>query len=164
MGPIPQVFRMTKIQFEVRRVDYKLTLPLRQKVLKPFLQEEECINPGDDLPSTHHFACYAINSEMEKIVSIASFIQEPHPIAPDAQSPYRLRGMATDIAAQGSGAGALVLNEGMKFLKSQTACNFVWCNAREKAFGFYQKMGFTTHGEMFDIKDIGPHKVMYKWY
>ncbi len=162
MGPIPQVYRMNERNFahtSTTLISTQETLPLRKKILKPFLTEAECINPGDDLQSTFHFAC-KVDS---KIVSIATFLAEPHPCLPQALHPYRLRGMASDTdLGPRQGYGSRVLQEGIEYLQTHQQCDAIWCNAREQAFGFYEKMGFQFFGELFDIKDIGPHKVMYK--
>ncbi|MDG0817180.1 GNAT family N-acetyltransferase [Bdellovibrio svalbardensis] len=143
-------------KIDIRRIYTNETLPLRKKVLKPFLTEEECINPGDDLTSTYHFGLFQEN----KLISISTFIQEGHP---DFLStfPYRLRGMATDTEFQGQGLGGILLQHGVEYLR-QKECDFLWFNARIKAFPFYEKLGFSYYGPLFDIKDIGPHKVMYK--
>ena len=145
-----------KNDIEVKQISTKETLPVRKKILKPFLREEECVNPGDDLPTTYHFGLY----KSGELVSIATFLYESHPEF-SAGFPYRLRGMATDSSVQGQGLGSLLLVYGVEFLRAKK-CDFIWFNAREKAFSFYQKLGFIIHGPMFEIKDIGPHKVMYK--
>ncbi len=142
--------------YHIERITTAQTLPLRQKVLKPFLQESECINPGDDLQTTFHFGLVS----NDKILSIATFLKEDSPEIPAVFS-YRLRGMATDSEFQGQGCGRLVLLGGIERLQKLN-CDLIWCNARENAFHFYEKLGFTFHGPMFEIKDIGPHKVMYK--
>lgn len=144
------------IQYDVRQISTKDTLPLRKKVLKPFLSEEECVNPGDDLPTTYHLGLF----HGGRLVSIATFIQESHP-AFSAGFPYRLRGMATDQTFSGQGFGGTLLRHGIEHLRSKR-CDFLWFNARIKAFPFYEKLGFSYYGPLFDMKDIGPHKVMYK--
>lgn len=144
------------MHYEIRQITTAETLPLRQKVLKPFLRPEECINPGDDLPTTYHFGLFH-NGEL---VSIATFLMESHPEF-SAGFPYRLRGMATDDRFQGQGLGQKLLRHGVEYLRSKR-CDFIWFNARIKAFPFYEKLGFYYHGPLFEMKDIGPHKVMYK--
>lgn len=143
-------------KYDIRIISTQETLPLRKKVLKPFLTEEECVNPGDDLTSTYHLGLFYEN----KLASISTFIQESHPDFP-AKFSYRLRGMATDQAFQGKGLGGILLREGVEFLRSK-GCDFLWFNARIKAFSFYEKLGFSYYGPLFDMKDIGAHKVMYK--
>ena len=36
----------------------------------------------------------------------------------------------------------------------------LWCDAREVAFGFYERMGFVFLNDTYDIPDIGPHRTM----
>lgn len=162
MGPVPQVYRMNEKNFDralTSLISAQETLPLRKKILKPFLSEAECRNPGDEDPTTFHFACKVEN----QIVAIATFLAEPHACLSKALHPYRLRGMASDNQwGLHQGFGSRVLLDGIEYLRVHQNCDAVWCNAREQAFGFYEKMGFQFYGEMFDIKDIGPHKVMYK--
>lgn len=145
-----------RLEYDIKKITTKQTLPLRKKVLKPFLSEEECVNPGDDLPTTIHLGLFFAG----KIVSIATFIQESHPEF-SAGYPYRLRGMATDPNYRGQGCGQMLLRHGVEFLKEKR-CDLLWFNARQKAFPFYEKLSFYYHGPLFDMKDIGPHKVMYK--
>ena len=40
--------------------------------------------------------------------------------------------------------------------------DIIWCNARLGAFNFYKKLGFEVIGDIFNIKDIGPHYYMFK--
>ena len=141
---------------EIIRIHTQQTLPLRKKVLKPFLTEDECINPGDDLSTTYHFGLLV----QGKLISVSTFLQEGHSDF-SFHMPYRLRGMATDDDCRGQGFGQLLLNHGQNFLTTQ-GCDFLWFNARIKAFPFYEKLGFSYHGPLFEMKDIGPHKVMYK--
>ncbi|MFM6929817.1 MAG: GNAT family N-acetyltransferase [Bdellovibrio sp.] len=114
------------------------------------------MNPGDDLATTFHFGLFVAG----KIISIATFIQEPYSEFA-AEHPYRLRGMATDPNYSGQGYGQALLRYGVEFLKEQS-CDLLWFNARQGAFPFYEKLNFYYHGPLFEMKDIGPHKVMYK--
>lgn len=146
---------MTSV-LKIRAITTRETLSLRKSVLKPFLSEEECVNPGDDLPTTFHFGLF-LN---DQLASIATFIQEAHPDFP-AKWPYRLRGMATDSTFHNMGFGTALLRHCMEQLELK-GCDFLWFNARIKAFSFYEKLGCQFYGPLFEIKDIGPHKVMYK--
>lgn len=144
------------IQPIVRFITAEQTMALRHSVLKPHLRREECGMPEDHLSTTFHIGVIL----GEKIVSIGTFILERHPDLAGG-FPYRLRGMATDPKYQGQGMGSLVLQEGITQLKN-LKCDLLWCNARKRAFPFYEHMGFQYYGPMFEMKDIGPHKVMYK--
>lgn len=141
---------------EIHAITTQETLGLRKSVLKPFLTEEECINPGDDLPTTLHYGLF----HQQKLISIATFIKEDHSDF-STKLAYRLRGMATDPNYHRQGFGKMLLTHSMKQLKKQ-GCDFLWFNARIKAFPFYEKLGCSYHGPLFELKDIGLHKVMYK--
>jgi predicted GNAT family N-acyltransferase len=143
--------------FQISKISTEQTLGLRQKVLKPFLSADQCVNPGDELVTTFHLGLF----REEKLISICTFLSEPSPVF-NAGNPYRLRGMATDESVRDQGFGRILLQHGMTMLR-QTRCDFLWCNARQKAFNFYQTMGFFYHGELFEMDRIGPHKVMYKY-
>lgn len=144
------------LQYEVRQITTADTLSLRQRVLKPFLRVEECVNPGDDLVTTFHYGLF----HAAKLVSVETFLLESHPEF-SAGCPYRLRGMATDSLYRGQGFGQKLLRYGVENLR-QKGCDLIWFNARIKAFSFYEKLGFAPHGPLFEMKDIGLHKVMYK--
>jgi hypothetical protein len=131
--------------------------PLRHQVLRPHQEFKTILYPQDQWPTTFH-----IGARLDgKIVCVATFHEEAFAELP-AQLPYRLRGMATDTSFHGKGIGRMVLEKGIQELKSRH-CDLLWCNAREVAFQFYEKLGLLYLGPMFDIPDIGPHKVMYKY-
>lgn len=131
------------------------TFALR-KQMRPLRDLLDQRNPEDDLPTTFHIGTFIDKN----LVGIASFSLEPHPHL-KFQMAYRLRGMATEQSLKGSGIGRRTLEYGIEELKKR-GCDLLWCNAREVAFGFYQKLKFSFLGEIFDIPTIGPHKVMYK--
>jgi GNAT superfamily N-acetyltransferase len=145
------------LAFEIRLISSAEAIPLRKKILRP----EESTNAGvmyagDDLSNTFHFGLFID----KKLCGVSSWLHEPFADFP-AQNPYRLRGMAVESDLQGQGLGLKLLDHGVEFL-NQKNCDLIWFNARENAFSFYGKLGFVTHGPMFDIKGAGPHKVMYK--
>lgn len=146
-----------KLHHHISKIPTEYTLPLRQKVLKPFLHADDCVNPGDDAPTTFHLGLF----HERKLVTICTFLNEPHPEF-NAGTPYRLRGMATDPNYAGQGFGQILLQHGTVLLR-QRYSDLLWCNARMKAFPFYEKMGFQFHGPLFDMDRIGPHKIMYKY-
>jgi GNAT superfamily N-acetyltransferase len=143
---------------QIKKITAPETLPLRQKVLKPFLSLDECIMPGDELKTTVHWGFFLQNT----LVSVATIMFEKHPDFSFEKS-FRLRGMATDLSLAGQGLGSRLLKVAEDDLIKQ-GIEFLWFNARIKAFPFYERLGFQYHGELFEIDRIGPHKVMYKSY
>lgn len=144
------------LQTEIELVSAAETWPLRQRVLKPFLRESECVYPEDEFKTTFHLGLF----HNDKLLSVATFMQESSPHF-SAGFPYRLRGMATDMAYRSQGFGGILLRNGIEKLKSRR-CDLLWCQARVMAFSFYKKLGFHFHGELFELPNIGAHKVMYK--
>ena len=123
---------------------------LREGKLKP----EECIFLNDDHPDTFHLGFIQNHNP----ICVVTFHHQNHPdYVGDA---YQLRGMATALEYQGKGIGNKLVNFSIVYLRGK-GVNYIWCNARQKAFKFYQSLGFEFISEEFDIPGIGPHKVMY---
>lgn len=136
-------------------ISAKDTYPLRSTVLRPGQPLDNCKYQGDEVEGSFHLG---VKTE-GVIVGIASFSPELwHQL--DARNPYRLRGMATAEAVRGQGYGRKLVEHGLAELKRRD-CDLLWFNAREVAFGFYEKLGFQYGSEMFEIPLIGPHRVMY---
>jgi len=134
------------------------TLDLRSRVLRPGQSIENCKYPEDNAPTTFHFAAI----ENNKVICNGTFIQQSHTLFATAERPFRLRGMATDPIYQRQGLGRLVIEAALLELKNRKA-DLLWFNARTSAEIFYQKLGFLTIEDIFEIPTVGPHKVMYKW-
>ena len=116
----------------------------------------ECRFQGDEHGRTFHLGAF----EEGKLVSVASFYYQNNPaVAEDHQ--FRLRGMATLPKFQRRGLSSALLRTAFPLIK-QNLCQVVWCNARQEAYPFYQKVGFDFWGEEFDVPHIGPHTLMTK--
>lgn len=129
--------------------------PLRLKILRPGCQEKAVIYSCDT-----EISCFHIGAKIDKkVVGIATFYEAHHKEITGKKS-YRLRGMATDDKLQNQGIGKKVLDYSFDYLRKK-GVDLLWCNARLIALNFYKKLGFKTHGELFQIKNIGPHYDMY---
>jgi GNAT superfamily N-acetyltransferase len=156
----------------VKLISAEDTLILRQLVLRPTFTVKDCIYPEDKNLTTFHVGVFTsaetdngLDDQHTKLVCVATFIQQQHfdfSEKIDGLKSYRLRGMACDAQFQKRGLGRLALEFGIKQI-TELSGQFLWCNARQSAFEFYEKIGFTIYGPMFDIAGIGPHKVMYKY-
>ncbi len=132
------------------------TYPLRLKVLRPGGTLEDCDFPNDRLEGSFHLGTHAGDER----ISVASFYPEKHP-ALNGWKQFRLRGMATDPAFQGKGAGKRLMQFAVDHLKDLRV-DVIWCNARTAAVPFYEKLGFVTKGDEFQIPGIGPHFLMIR--
>jgi len=140
----------------VRPVPAAATRPMRLEVLRPGRPPGDAVYPGDDDPTTVHFAAVPA-AEGGGVVGIASLYAEPRPGGPVPA--WRLRGMATAPAARGAGVGAALLGACIDHVAAHGGGE-LWCNARVVASGFYARFGFEVVGDRFEIEGIGIHEVM----
>lgn len=157
----------TSLLFEVRRIPAHRTWELRQRVLRPHQRIEEMNYFGDHDADTAHFGAFIKTADIEDLLSIGSIylapLKGPHATLPDDGRTWQLRGMATAPGRSGSGLGAGVLKAAIAHARSNPAGKggvTLWCNARQGALGFYEKFGFISVSETFELAGIGPHKVM----
>ncbi len=136
----------------VEQVDATTTYPLRGRVLRPGRPVEI---PGDDDPTTLHLAARRESGQVVGVVRL-------HPAAcawRAAEQPWQLRGMATDPEVRGAGAGRALVAEALSRLAAAGA-DLVWCDAREAAVAFYERMGLTVVTDAYDVAGVGPHRGM----
>jgi ribosomal protein S18 acetylase RimI-like enzyme len=142
------------LSFSLTNVDE--IIPLRHLVLRTGRPLETCHFKGDRDENTLHFS-----SKLEgQVVGCVSFMKNKHSQF-EYESPYQLRGMAVSPKHRRLKIGTQLLDYAEFYLKSKQE-GLIWCNVRESAIQFYQKQGYKTKGNLFAIKDIGPHVVMYK--
>lgn len=138
----------------IKFINAEEVLPLRSSVLRENKPLAECVFPGDDAADTFHLAYFV----KEEIVCVASFYVQPHEKF-DVIG-YQLRGMATSEEYQGKGIGNQLLNFAITYLRGHKA-DYLWCNARKKAYSFYRSLGFEFISPEFEIEGIGSHRQMY---
>ncbi len=147
---------MSILEKQIISIDAEKIRPLRHSELRqgqPFSTTSYLL---DNDKNTFHMACMF----NDQVVTCATFYpEETEKITSD--NPYRLRGMATDANFRRKGFGRELMEASFQKLKLFKA-DILWCNARLVAISFYKSLGFKIIGEIFDIKDIGPHYYMYK--
>ena len=137
----------------VKFIPADLTLGLRSSILRNGLALEECVFPTDHLEGAFHLAYYA----NDEIATVASFF--PMKYQDCKENGYQLRGMATDPKFSGQGFGKQVVEFSINHIRNTNA-QYLWCNARTSAVKFYEKLGFITCSEEFEIPGVGPHYEM----
>jgi len=141
---------------DIRFISATDTYAIRQQILRPTQSIEECQYEGDLDDSSFHIGVF----EGEVLISIGSFYQEEQP-GLNGYLPYRLRGMATLTDYRGNGIGKQLIEYSEEVLKEK-GCEMWWCNARNSAGAYYEKLGLIQLGDVFEIEPIGPHVIMYK--
>jgi len=137
----------------VRRAQPDEIIDLRHRVLRAGLPRHEAVFPGDDLPTSSHFAAL---SKDAMVLGCATF----HLNTWQDRPAFQLRGMATDPAWVGKGIGTAVLNFAVESIKATSPVRQFWCNARLIAIPFYEKLGWRIASERFEIPTAGPHHRM----
>jgi len=131
------------------------TREVRRAVLRPHQAASELVYPGDDDMESVHLGVI----DGESIVAILSMY---HTAREGVTSGWRIRGMAS-VAGVGGVRGKGYGRELVEMARERAWAidrSEVWCNARESAFGFYEKLGFVVVGDLFEIEGIGVHAVM----
>lgn len=138
---------------KVQKVTSEDTYPIRLEVLRKNIPLPYMFN-GDFDKETFHLGAFKNN----KLIAVSSFMKASNNNFRGNQ--FQLRGMATLEGVQGLGAGKLMVTKAIDILKTKHI-DCLWCNARVAAVDFYKKQGFNIIGELFDIKYVGPHYLMF---
>ena len=129
---------------------------IRQQVLWQHKNIEHCGIDIDEQEGAFHLGGF-LN---DKLVCIGSFFKQTNTQFSE-KNQYRLRAMATLAYAQKQGAAKALLDFAFEKLLDLNQ-EIIWCDARLVAIGFYEKIGFTKQGEMYEIPLIGYHYLMWK--
>jgi GNAT superfamily N-acetyltransferase len=140
----------------IKEIQSSETYLVRQEELRKGKPLETCHFEGDDEKTTKHFGI-ELN---EKIIGIVSVYQVNSQLFFD-EIQFQIRGMAVLEAHQQKGYGALLIERAEKYCFEKNA-SVIWFNAREKAVPFYEKNGYQTKGNSFEIPEVGIHFVMFK--
>ncbi len=138
---------------KVQKISSEETYPVRLEVLRKNIPLPYKFN-GDFDKETFHLGAFKNN----QLIAVSSFMNASNNNFKGAQ--FQLRGMATLESFQGLGAGKLMVDKAIEILKTQKI-DCLWCHARVIAVDFYKKQGFNIVGELFDIKYVGPHYLMF---
>ncbi|MDT8346551.1 MAG: GNAT family N-acetyltransferase [Flavobacteriaceae bacterium] len=141
--------------FEFKPPDLESLYEVRHKVLRSGKPKKTAIFDGDK--TALHFSLY----QSGVAVAVLSCYRRSWDAVPYAIQ-YQLRGMAVLPEVQGQGLGARLLQMTERDLLTKHPSFMIWCNARVAAVDFYKKLGYITHGEAFDIPEVGIHYKMFK--
>jgi GNAT superfamily N-acetyltransferase len=140
----------------VEAVPADVTLPLRQKVLRPHQTLDELREPDDDTPASTTFAARGPGGE---VLATGVVSRRPPPWPDEGGPSWQVRAMAVADGHRGEGLGRLVLDTMLAHVAGAGG-GLVWCNARTAARAFYERAGFAVVGDPFELPHIGPHQVM----
>lgn len=140
---------------DIREISALAAHPLRKDVLRRGLADPDVHYPQDDDPRSFHLGAF----DGADLVAVASFTPAPTRWREGAEA-WQLRGMAVAEDRQTSGVGTAIIHAARARVRAAGA-TVLWCNARDTAVGFYERLGFKVYGDGFVTADSGlPHHVM----
>ena len=132
----------------VREVDLDATYDLRRRVLRSGTPTSDVRMAGDEVPGTYHLG---VDDDGE-LVAVATFVPTGDAV--------QLRGMAVAPERQGTGVGRVLLAAAVDRLRA-AGVGTLWCNARDVAIPFYERLGWRVTGDGFiDQATAIPHHRM----
>lgn len=141
----------------IERISAEQTRPLRHLVLWPHIERtEDCLTDTDFREDAVHLGAFRDG----KLLGVCSLFQTRSPKLPHARQ-YRLRAMATHPDVRGLGLGRDLVLSALGEARNLGA-EVLWCDAREVAIGFYEKLGFKRIDEWYEVPKIGRHQFMYR--
>lgn len=141
---------------EIKELETKDIQKLRHEILWQHKKSvDECVIDADSFEGTFHIGAV----KNDEVVGTSTFIIDVNNNF-DTINQYRLRAMATSPKVRGEGVGKQIVKFAIKKLK-QMNVELLWCDARLEATGFYEKLGFNSVGDVYNVPNIGPHKLMY---
>lgn len=144
-----------------------MTWDLRLRVLRDNDATKAVRWPRDDEAGTTHLAAFLdapSGGVPAKPVAIgtlyaASLADQSHAEGAPPDRQWQFRGMASDPSVRGMGCAHAVMTSIIEHARAQGGA-LLWCNARIVAIPFYEKFAMRVRGEVFEIPEVGPHKVM----
>ncbi len=144
----------------IKVIDALDTYSVRHPVLRAGKPVTSCAMEGDHLDTTIHLGAFL----KDQLVGVATLVASSANLSPvrtiTTGSYYQLRGMAVLPHLQGHGVGKKLIDECLQQLRDR-GIEMLWFNARIKAVPFYERLGFTKSGDVFEIEGIGPHYKMH---
>ncbi len=138
----------------IRRISLTETLPVRSIALRKGQSYDKCLVPEDSNEDVFHIGGVV----GENVIGTASFFAKN--FAEYGANGFQLRMMGVLPEYRGQNVGRAIVEYSLAILKSDYQAVYVWCHAREVAYDFYAKLGFSFMSAEFDIAGIGTHRTM----
>lgn len=145
-----------KMTLTTKRISAEETRYIRHQVLWSHIENtEDCVIDIDHRDDAIHLGAFE-NGELLAVCSL--FRMKTSKLNYEQQ--YRLRAMGSLEKARGKGAGKAIIQEALQQTKER-GVDVLWCDAREVALGFYEKLGFQRIDEWYEVPKVGRHQLMY---
>jgi N-acetylglutamate synthase-like GNAT family acetyltransferase len=142
-------------EFEIRWIPPGDTYELRRALLRPHQRVNEMTWTFDEDPDTLHIGGFRDG----RLVGIGTVHRQPMPGSAEPGA-WRIRGIAVEHGYRGLGLGEMILRRLLEHAAARQA-SVVWANATAASYGFFEHHGFRRRGEPFELREIGPHYVVF---
>ena len=140
----------------IRPIQASETYKMRLEILRPNETLEKCMYPGDKVQGAVHLGAF-FEGRLVGIVTCSP--EASHLFVAPRQ--FRIRGMAVLPEFRRHNIGSELVAEIEEHLRLDGPV-WIWFNAREVAFRFYESLGYQYASAIFEMEGIGPHRVMFK--
>ena len=147
---------MKNLKTEIRLALVSEIQSLRQLVLWPHKNLNQCVLDSDHALNTFHVASFY----QGQCVGTSTW-QKESTEKWNCKEVFRLRAMAVHLDYRRQGIGEELIKFGIEHCK-QKSIHGVWCDARMSALDFYKELQFIEKGEVYFVPQIGWHKFMYR--
>ncbi|MEM6712605.1 MAG: GNAT family N-acetyltransferase [Pseudomonadota bacterium] len=127
------------MRYPIRSIAAQQTLRFRQKHLWPDMPLEHVKVPGDE--TAHHLGAF----DGQKLIGVASFFAHPKGV--------QLRKLAVDPMYRKRGLASRMIEEGARCAKKDGHAQ-LWCDARQSALHFYERLGFKIDPDVFEKSGV----------
>lgn len=139
---------------ELRLITALETQPLRRQELYAQDEREDVSYPGDTDARAIHIGAFVGAS----LVAVVSFLPQD---LPSRTGGFRIRGLVVLAAVNRRGLGRSLIEFGIPLVK-EAGATYIWCNARENSIPFFERLGFTSISDLFDVEATGLHRRMVR--
>lgn len=135
---------------DYRHITVEEARRLRRALLYPEDGRSDVTYQGDSEASAIHVGAWMGPT----LVGVASLLPQD---LPSRSGGYRVRGVAIIPAVHRKGMGRELVTLGITAAQ-QAGARYVWCNVPESALPFFERLGFVSISDLFDVPQIGLHR------
>jgi len=140
-----------------KEISLEIIKKYRKENLYKNLPKKLATYKEDNYKNTKHFGLFCDDF----FVSGLTIIEQTKSIS-EIDS-LQIRGMFTVKNKYNMGYGSTLINLLLKYLRKKKT-GVIWCNSRMSAINFYKKNNFKEVGQTFEIKLIGKHKKLVRYF
>lgn len=141
---------------EIKRVRAEELYPMRLELLRGGSTDvSKAVFDGDDEKDSKHFMLREGGEE----AGIVTVIRRSGEFEGKV---FQMRGLAVKEEKRRKGYAAALIKAAEYYVFIEMGAEILWLNSRTRVIGLYEKAGYKSSGELFEIEGVGEHILMYK--